>query len=311
VAVDLFIQGLRRSSTTFLFDVLLADPRFVGWYEPLAAAKVKAVGGGSRMSDVDFYEALRDARARFAAQSGLADPDVLNHGAPRRPELELDSDLPGPVAAYVNFLCDEAEFTVLKFVRAWRKLPALVAARPTAKIVHIVRDPRAVVTSFLFGKGRKNAARYDDAAAFFEQHGPAKGNQGLAIADALIASGELTIGSDDPHALKLLGVWQHHFRSAHRDGLRLGAARYLLLRHEDLLAAPLDAIGRVYRLIGEDVPQSVTDFLTTRLDPRPRIHEPEDPRWTAMFERLALAPELLAAGYPEIAGATTAEETTR
>lgn len=300
MAIDLFIQGMRRSSTTFLFDVLLADPRCAGWYEPFAEAQKPAVGGGSRVSDVDFFAELRAARARFAAACGLSDLTLLNHGAPRDALLELRRDLPAVVTDYVRSLCGGAEITVLKFVRAWRKLPALLAARPEARVVHIVRDPRAVATSFLFGKRQRHAHLYPDADSFFRQQGPAKGNQALAIADALIEHGELDLAPDDPHVLKLLGVWQHHVRSTHGDGLALREDRYLLVRHEDMLRSPMETIDRVYRLIGKDVPQPVRRFLSEKLDPVPRIFAPADRRWRELLDRADLAAECVAAGYGDL-----------
>jgi hypothetical protein len=44
--VSLFIQGMRRSGTTILFDALLEDPGVTGYYEPLREQDV-TVGGGS------------------------------------------------------------------------------------------------------------------------------------------------------------------------------------------------------------------------------------------------------------------------
>lgn len=303
--VDLFIQGLRRSSTTFLYDILLADPRFDGWYEPLAEAKRTAVGGGSRMSEIDFFEKIRQGRERYGREVGLTDLAVLNHGAPRDPDLELEPELPEVVVGYVRFMLAQSEFTVLKFVRAWRKLASLARAFPAAKTVHIVRDPRAVVTSFLFGKGQKNKERFVTGDDFFslanDKDGP-KGNQGLQLANALIDAGELDLENDAPHVAKLLGVWQHHFRSSHADGVEsLGDTRYLLVTHEKLVVAPESTIERLYALCGAAMPESVRWFLREKVDPRPRIFEPGDSRWREWMKRLRMADDLAAAGYPELA----------
>ena len=44
--MNVFIQGMRRSGTTILFDILWEDERFDCYYEPFAAAKKEVWGGG-------------------------------------------------------------------------------------------------------------------------------------------------------------------------------------------------------------------------------------------------------------------------
>ncbi len=87
--MNVFIQGMRRSGTTFLFDILSADGRFDGYYEPLAKAKRRALGGGSGVSKEDFFHKIRETRNAFASFYNLPNTDILNYGAPRCPELEL------------------------------------------------------------------------------------------------------------------------------------------------------------------------------------------------------------------------------
>jgi len=304
LAVDLAIQGMRRSGTTFLFDVLSADDRFDTYYEPLAPARRKAVGGGSRIRDVDFFDKIRQVRAEFGRGRPGLDLARLNQGAPRSCAAEFASEFEPDVADYVSFLFERADWSLLKFVRASAKLPALLRLRPDLKVVHIVRDPRAVVTSYLFGKGRKHADRYRDPAAFFGHDGSSEGPmqlQALMLADQLIADGLLALRSDAPTVLKLLGLWKWHFRVTHGDGIRvLGANRYLLVRHEEILARPESSIESIFALIGEEVPGPVRHWLHQHLDPEPRIFEPFDCRWRDAIGALAMEDELTEAGYEGI-----------
>ncbi len=45
---QIFIQGMRRSGTTILYDLFSADPSLTCFYEPLAAGR-PSIGGGIRM----------------------------------------------------------------------------------------------------------------------------------------------------------------------------------------------------------------------------------------------------------------------
>ncbi len=304
--VDLFIQGLRRSGTTFLYDVLLSDPRFDGYYEPLAEATRPAVGGGSKVSEVDFYEKIRDVRKRYGETIGLSDLTLLNFGAPRDASLELEREFSPEVLGYIRFMCAQREFTVLKFVRAWRKLPALIVAFPKAFVVHIVRDPRAVVTSFLFGKGQKNKDQFKTADDFFTFGGDVKRNQGLQIANLMIDRKELPLERTAPHAAKLLGTWKHHFRSTHDDGVKiLGPERYFEIRHEEFVRAPEITMEQIYARIGQSMPDSVRAFLREKVDSKPRIFAETDPRWIQFMKQLAMGGELADAGYVELAEAVS------
>lgn len=305
------IQGMRRSGTTFLYDVLCADDRFDAYYEPLAPAIRKAVGGGSRIRDVDFFDKIRRVRAEFGRRRPELDLASLNCGAPRSAEAEVSAEFGQEVSDYLDFLLQRADWSLLKFVRAAAKLPALAALDPGVKVVHIVRDPRAVTTSFLFGKGQKHADLFQDPAAFFEHGNDSDGPgqlQALQLADHLIEVGTLAVKPEAPTAHKLLGLWQWHFRVTHTDGMKaLGGSRYLLLRHEDVLENPEPSIDAIYALLGQEVPGAVRRWMKAHLDPTPRIFVPDDPRWRSAFEALAMGDDLVEAGYPRILEADVTE----
>jgi hypothetical protein len=304
LAVDLVIQGLRRSGTTFLFDVLCADPRFDAYYEPLAPARRKVAGGGSRMRDVDFFEKIRAVRAEFGRAHPGADLERLNWGAPRDPEAELLPGFDPLVVGYLDFLLGRAEYSLLKLVRAHAKLPALAALRAELRVIHIVRDPRAVVTSFLFGKEQKNAARYRGAESFFTfgaEGTEMSGMQAVRVADCLIRRGAIDCPPQAPIALKLLGLWKAHFRRTHDDGSKLlGPQRYLLLRHEDLQRDPDRWLRAIYRMLGEAPPDPVSVWVHRNLDSSARIFQPEHEAWSRAFESLKMGAELREAGYAQL-----------
>jgi hypothetical protein len=295
--MNVLIQGMRRSATTFLFDLLCADGRFDPYYEPLAAAKRTAVGGGSRIADEDFFEKIRSAREAYLPDAHEA--GLLNWGAPTDPDREIDPDVSDEVRGYLAFLMSRSDDVLLKLVRAYNKLPVLRAIDADARIIHIVRDPRAVVTSFLFGKGRRHADAYTCADDFFDHRGDGAGPrnlQGLNIADRLIERGLVSCPADAPSYMKLLALWRFHFETTHRDSDR----HTLLLRHEDLLQSPDASLDRIGKLLDRPLSDAAHAWMDQHLDPRVRIFEPDDPRWRQAFRDLGLDAVLCTAGYADL-----------
>ena len=164
----IFIQGMRRSGTTILYDLISADPLLRCFYEPLAAGR-PAIGGGSGLRDIDLFADVRDAREEFAAlHPELEDTSLLNYGAPRDWRLEFERDLPPIVREYLRFLLAQHQAVAMKFTRMSCKIPVLAEIAPQAKLIHVVRDPRAVAVSYLFGKHHHQHKQMQDPDAFFE-----------------------------------------------------------------------------------------------------------------------------------------------
>ena len=75
---------------------------------------------------------MRKLREQFRrTRHPSLDTELLNWGAPRAPELELEADLPVVCRDYLLFLLEQAPDVVVKEVRMYRKLP-LLAARSRA-----------------------------------------------------------------------------------------------------------------------------------------------------------------------------------
>ena len=88
--MNVFMQGMRRSGTTIVYDILCQDREFVNYYEPFAAAREGALGGGSGVQPVDLFSRIRTIRAEFRQlHPGITD-EMLNYGAPTKPALEFE-----------------------------------------------------------------------------------------------------------------------------------------------------------------------------------------------------------------------------
>jgi hypothetical protein len=297
--MKVLIQGMRRSGTTVAFDVLCQDPRFDAWYEPFGPAKEGARGGGSGLQDVAFPHKTRALRERMCAEGApLRDPAFFNYGAPRDARLELEPELPEPCLAYLRRMLEGAPDVLLKFVRAYEKIPLLRRLAPDAKLVHVVRDPRSVVASQLLSRARRSAPPKEER--LFAKRGEGGLWASRALAEALRAR-PLYAGLDDPSDVeRILLVWRHTFARTRQEGLAHFRADYLLLRHEELCAAPRRGVGRLLAFLGLAPAPAILDWAAAQLRaPAPPLF-PESPRWRSAFRRVGMDRELEEAGYGEL-----------
>lgn len=295
--MNLFIQGMRRSGTTILFDALLEDPNLLCLYEPFTADK-EAVGGGSGVRRRDLFADVRALRERFRRERRPdLDLELLNWGAPRDPGLELEPDLPDFCREYLAFLHDQAPDVVSKHVRMYCKVPALAEIAPNAGLVQVVRDPRAVTTSYLAGRGGKRAHLLEDPDAFFSHRSPRSMWATRQLAELLTRRPEHRHLHDCPDFMRVLLVWRATFEQSRRDGMRCFGDRYRLLRHEEFVADPAAALARVYELLDRPVPPAVAEWARGAVRPGQQAVAADDPRWAQALREVGLAPLLGQAGY--------------
>ena len=129
-----FMQGMRRSATTVVYDLLSQDDRLDLYYEPYSVHGKVEMGGGSGMQEIDhmakIYE-LRDAFVAAHPEYGI-EPGDLNYGAPRDAALELETDLAPWAAEYMFELLSRSDHIAIKFTRMYRKMHALKEIAPDA-----------------------------------------------------------------------------------------------------------------------------------------------------------------------------------
>ena len=295
--MSLFIQGMRRSGTTILFDALLEDPELTGFYEPLREQDV-TVGGGSGARADDAFAATRELRERFARERYPDVPiDEFNWGGPRDPALELEPGLPPHVRDLLASLAERGPGVAIKETRLYRKLGAVAELDPGARLVHLVRDPRSVVASTMLGRGRRHAERYPTADDFFGARTKRKLWSSRALSEGIIGKRGSRVAKwrRPPDFARVLAVWGYVFEST-RHGAEAFAAR-LLLRHEDLAADARAAMKEVYGLIGRPPPDAVSRWAAENVRPPGEIPFGDDPRWAAAIERLGISEAVAGAGY--------------
>jgi Sulfotransferase family len=303
--LNLFIQGMRRSGTTILYDALLDDPELSCFYEPLREEK-ETVGGGSGARDLDVFAETRAIRDRFRRERYPDLPiDAFNWGGPREPALELEPELPEHCVDLLRHLIElgyaaGTADTVIKETRLYLKVAALHSLDPEGALVHVVRDPRAVTASIVLGRNRRRQRKLRTPDHFFADRVDRKLWSSREISARLEErSGYPAIG-DPSNAERVLLVWRLTFEAARIDGLRLFGSRYLLLRHEDLRTDPAGSIERVYRTLDRPVPEQVASWARTNVRPPQEPYAAGDPRWREAVERLGMADAVEEAGYGEV-----------
>lgn len=302
--MQLLAQGMRRSGTTSVFDLFWDAPGTVCFYEPLAQMHRAAYGGGSGERDTDLFAPVRAARQRFVRQPGVeASFDDLNVGAPTNPAQEMEPEGPGALEDYLRFLGRQgAPDVVMKFTRLAAKVPVAHRALPEARLLHIVRDPRRVAVSHLFGRGHRRAHRYPTLDDFFEGRTRKLPWSATALSDALMERHPSKARVNPSDLERLFLLWGFNFRNTHRTGRQLFGDRYWLLRHEDLASNPRETVRRLFTWLGRDVPPAALQWSEARLTPPKAVFAPADSRWHHLVDRLGLEQEVIEAGYPEIAG---------
>jgi hypothetical protein len=303
--MNLFIQGMRRSGTTILYDALVDDPQVRCFYEPLREEK-ETVGGGSGARDVDAFAETSALREEFRRERYPKLPvEEFNWGGPREAPLELDSELPEHCSALFRHLLElgtegGAPDTVIKETRLYCKLGAVAELDPDAAVVHVVRDPRAVAASIVLGRGRRRERKLSSADLFFEDRKPRKLWSSRAISERLLERDGYPALANPSNVERVLATWRLTFEAARIDGRRLFGDRYLMLRNEELRSDPGGAIERVYGLLGRPVPDEVARWAESNVKPPQDVYAGDDPRWREAIERLGMADAVEEAGYAAV-----------
>jgi hypothetical protein len=298
--VNLFVQGMRRSGTTILYDALLEDPELRLFYEPLREEKV-TVGGGSGARETDAFAETRELRAAFQREHYPEIPlEEFNWGGPREPRLEVESGLPDHCHAWLRHLLGLSPAVAIKETRLYDQIADLAELDPGAALAHVVRDPRAVTASIMLGRGRRREKHFSTVDRFFSDTKRRRLWSSYEIAERLLARPEAPTIDKPTSVDRVLLVWKHSFESTRDEGRRLFGDRYVLLQNEGLRADPAAALDSLYAAMSRPVPNPVAAWARERVRPPEEAYAATDSRWLDAFRRLEMEGAIADAGYPEL-----------
>jgi glycosyltransferase involved in cell wall biosynthesis len=132
-----FIIGLKRSGTTIFWKTFRGDNRFVCFDEPFRPHLRAYVENGINDKKGTMDEYLTRPRL------------TKNHWSCIQPYEEQIAKFLGHQVLYLKEMLNTSENVCIDFVRCHSKMTHLRKIAPDALIIHLVRDPRAFVTSHL------------------------------------------------------------------------------------------------------------------------------------------------------------------
>jgi hypothetical protein len=255
--LNVFIVGARRSGTTILWETFRQDSRFTCFDEPFAPHLRRHVH-------------LREDNHKGTFAEYIARPELVSAlWSTIQPYEELLPGLLGHQHSYVQALTSVNGRVCIDFVRAHARIADLRRADPTALIVHLVRDPRSVVTSHLKPYDRWTSPRLP--ADFFDYEGWYDYWQYQTLAGALGYRGRAIVG--------LLLVWRALTATAESENPDV------TLRYEDFARDPEETMRELYALI--DLEYRGID--ASRIHPPKPPHAATDPRWRQALTEAGIA----------------------
>lgn len=282
--VTIFIQGLRRSGTTILYDILSEDSNHSCFYEPLSLGKA-SVGGGSGAKKYNVMTSLSKARSRAGYKGGGRGEPRLNHGAPTNYRLEVGRRrLPGDVSKYLSEIVSAGD--VLKFTRATFLSDELYSMDPSGVYIHIKKDPRRFVASHMCVANYGSRVCLDPELFFRKKSGFDYWSQERIV--NLYIKKKKPEYLNKPAYFKLLYLWSEFGKITEADASKLFKDKYVKISTEDLYFNQKQTIKKIYNKAEISVPNNVIKWAKENVrKPRSILFE-NDKRWNSAFAEIGI-----------------------
>jgi len=295
--MNLFMQGMRRSGTTIIFDILSQDPRLDLYYEPFSAGRKGALGGGSGVQEVDLMDKIRTCRKEFLSANKCVrkDEDFFNYGAPRNPGIELNDSIDPDCKKYIQHMADKSEHSVFKFTRMYKKSGHLNLS-PDSFFLLLVRDPKEVVASYLYGRDQCRREKYHDRESFFTRTSKINPWKSRDLYNGIVGNRSQAMLSV-PDWIRPLILWDYTFRHTFYDAAKAFGSRFRIFRYEDLASEPTLEVKQVYNHIGLPADKNTLSWASENVRCSFKECYRDDPRWINAFTEYGILDSIQKAGY--------------
>ena len=272
------IQGVFRSGTTALFEVLRQDKRFRCYYEPLhpdLLVRIRdAQNADPEHPKAEYFAEYGKHRARIEKlfRPRFASDDCILNASSDAPELET----------YLRFLVGTHENVILQFNRAFWCASWLKKIFSNAHFIHIIRDPRSVVWSQMttgFPNGRRVAldipllcrrgtpnlkclfSRFASCSSYHVQEyfelGAKKLNESQRATFKKL--------KDKPSYVRALAVWGAQVAICHQEAHNTFRERYRLLRYELFCERPIEELSTLYAFLDLAIHDEIEIYAETHV----------------------------------------------
>ncbi|HEY3303575.1 MAG TPA: sulfotransferase domain-containing protein [Candidatus Binatia bacterium] len=268
--MKILVVGIARSGTSFLGEIFGQNPTMAYLYEPFwgnTIIKQKQFLWLTEGDDQpDSERLLREVFNGRFDELERQQPQPRNHNFTSRRE-EVTRYLRG------RSITNSTD-VVVKEIRLNIQLRWVVKVMGSdLRIVHLIRDPRGVVASFLLPmKERANRSgveqvlrlssifsRTTAANTMYSDWGWNRAPELQRFAPEFQDYGRL-LDTGSPHQ-RVAARWALMTGHAISDTAKIPARQYYRVRYEDLCRDPVGVCGRIYEFLGKAVPQGVTDWL--------------------------------------------------
>jgi len=285
--MTVFIQGLRRSGTTILFDVLTTDNEIFGIYEPFSAGK-KTIGGGSGARKEDLTKTLREIRVNFLKENKNFNHKSFNRGSPTQFRKEVfNSKLTKFEYDYIKSLAN-VKNSYLKFTRASFIVKELYGIDSHAKFIHIIKNPALWVASHMLGKKNK----FPNADAFFNCKTGFDNWSQERISNFYIKE-KYPCHINKSAVFKLLLIWRDFNLEAEAACVATFGSNYLKIFNDDLCTNTEAHMNKVYNFLEVRPNKKAIRWATNNISGPKKIMFQNDQRWRKYFDYLVIRKSFL------------------